>query len=87
MSPYTYAGVCLVVYTVYNGPRDNYGVIFNQRPPFSDFSQSHTGRWGKTVIHYKTSTISHLPIIDIAPMDVCAPDQEFGVEVGAACFS
>lgn len=50
------------------------------------FRQSHTGSWGKTVIDYKTTKTSRLPIIDIAPMDVGAPDQEFGVEVGPVCF-
>ena len=48
--------------------------------------QSHTGTWGKTVIDYRTTKTSRLPIIDIAPMDVGAPDQEFGVEVGPVCF-
>ena len=48
--------------------------------------QSHTGSWGKTVIDYNTSKTSRLPIIDIAPMDVGAADQEFGVEVGPVCF-
>ncbi|KAK5851129.1 hypothetical protein PBY51_001948 [Eleginops maclovinus] len=51
-----------------------------------DGCTSHTGSWGKTVIDYKTSKTSRLPIIDIAPMDVGAPDQEFGVEVGPVCF-
>lgn len=46
----------------------------------------HTGAWGKTVIDYKTTKTSRLPIIDIAPMDVGAPDQEFGIEVGPVCF-
>ena len=51
-----------------------------------DGCTTHTGTWGKTVIDYKTSKTSRLPIIDIAPMDVGAPDQEFGVEVGPVCF-
>jgi len=51
-----------------------------------DGCTSHTGSWGKTVIDYKTTKTSRLPIIDIAPMDVGAADQEFGVEVGAVCF-
>lgn len=54
---------------------------------FSSVStQSHTGTWGKTVIEYQTTKTTRLPIIDIAPMDIGAPDQEFGVEVGAVCF-
>lgn len=53
---------------------------------FSPSLQSHTGAWGKTVIDYKTTKTSRLPIIDIAPMDVGAPNQEFGIEVGPVCF-
>lgn len=48
--------------------------------------QSHTGAWGKTVIEYKTTKTSRLPIIDLAPMDVGAPDQEFGIDIGPVCF-
>jgi len=51
-----------------------------------DGCTSHTGSWGKTVIDYKTTKTSRLPIIDIAPMDVGAADQEFGLEVGPVCF-
>jgi collagen type I/II/III/V/XI/XXIV/XXVII alpha len=48
--------------------------------------QSHTGTWGKTVIEYKTTKTSRLPIIDVAPLDIGAPDQEFGLDIGPACF-
>lgn len=48
--------------------------------------QSHTGSWGKTVIEYKTTKTSRLPIIDVAPLDIGAPDQEFGLDIGPACF-
>lgn len=51
-----------------------------------DGCTSHTGTRGKTVIDYTTTKTSRLPIIDIAPMDIGAPDQEFGVEVGPVCF-
>jgi len=51
-----------------------------------DGCTSHTGTWGKTVIDYKTSKTSRLPIIDIAPMDIGGRDQEFGAEVGPVCF-
>lgn len=49
-------------------------------------AQSHTGAWGKTVIEYKTTKTSRLPIIDVAPLDIGAPDQEFGMNVGPVCF-
>ncbi|KAK2851665.1 hypothetical protein Q5P01_007941 [Channa striata] len=51
-----------------------------------DGCKKHTGRWGKTVIEYKTQKTSRLPIVDIAPMDIGEADQEFGVDVGAVCF-
>ncbi|NXM58243.1 CO1A1 protein, partial [Illadopsis cleaveri] len=51
-----------------------------------DGCTSHTGTWGKTVIEYKTTKTSRLPIIDLAPMDVGAPDQEFGIDIGPVCF-
>ncbi|NBI73792.1 hypothetical protein D3Z50_22805, partial [Clostridiaceae bacterium] len=51
-----------------------------------DGCTSHTGTWGKTVIEYKTTKTTRLPIIDIAPMDIGAPNQEFGIEVGPVCF-
>lgn len=51
-----------------------------------DGCTSHTGAWGKTVIEYKTTKTSRLPIIDVAPLDIGAPDQEFGMDVGPVCF-
>ncbi|NXG48457.1 CO1A1 protein, partial [Psilopogon haemacephalus] len=51
-----------------------------------DGCTSHTGAWGKTVIEYKTTKTSRLPIIDLAPMDVGAAEQEFGIDIGPVCF-
>lgn len=51
-----------------------------------DGCTSHTGAWAKTVLEYRTTKTSRLPIIDVAPLDIGAPDQEFGVEVSAVCF-
>lgn len=51
-----------------------------------DGCTSHTGTWGKTIIEYKTTKTSRLPIIDVAPLDVGAPDQEFGFDIGPVCF-
>lgn len=51
-----------------------------------DGCTQHTGQWGKTVIEYKTSKTSRLPITDVAPMDIGAADQEFGIELGPVCF-
>lgn len=27
-----------------------------------------------------------LPVVDIAPIDIGGPDQEFGVDIGPVCF-
>jgi len=48
--------------------------------------QKHTGKWGKTVIEYRSQKTSRLPIVDIAPMDIGGADQEFGVDIGPVCF-
>lgn len=48
--------------------------------------QKHTGKWGKTMIEYRSQKTSRLPIIDIAPMDIGGPEQEFGVDIGPVCF-
>lgn len=51
-----------------------------------DGCTKHTGEWGKTVFEYRTRKAMRLPIVDIAPMDIGGPDQEFGVDVGPVCF-
>ncbi|MBN3298085.1 CO1A2 protein, partial [Amia calva] len=61
----------------------------NSRFTFSvleDGCTRHTGQWGKTVIEYKTSKPSRLPILDIAPLDIGGADQEIGLDVGPVCF-
>ncbi|KFP03285.1 hypothetical protein N300_13536, partial [Calypte anna] len=51
-----------------------------------DGCSKHTGEWGKTVFEYRTRKTMRLPVIDIAPLDIGGPDQEFGVDVGPVCF-
>ncbi|XP_013909920.1 PREDICTED: collagen alpha-1(II) chain [Thamnophis sirtalis] len=51
-----------------------------------DGCTKHTGKWGKTIIEYRSQKTSRLPIIDIAPMDIGGADQEFGVDIGPVCF-
>lgn len=51
-----------------------------------DGCAKHTGEWGQTVLQYKTNKPSRLPIVDIAPLDIGGPEQEFGVEIGPVCF-
>ncbi|XP_009327556.1 PREDICTED: collagen alpha-1(II) chain-like, partial [Pygoscelis adeliae] len=51
-----------------------------------DGCTKHTGKWGKTVIEYRSQKTSRLPIVDIAPMDIGGAEQEFGVDIGPVCF-
>ncbi|OXB70000.1 UNVERIFIED_CONTAM: hypothetical protein H355_014240, partial [Colinus virginianus] len=51
-----------------------------------DGCTKHTGEWGKAVFEYRTRKTMRLPVVDIAPMDIGGPDQEFGVDVGPVCF-
>lgn len=53
---------------------------------FSLTPQKHTGEWGKTVFEYRTRKPMRLPVVDIAPLDIGGPDQEFGVDIGPVCF-
>lgn len=51
-----------------------------------DSCTKHTGEWGRTVVEYRTQKTSRLPFVDVAPMDVGGPDQEFGLDIGPVCF-
>eukprot|EP00061_Rhincodon_typus_P018296 g47410.t1 len=44
----------------------------------------HSDSWGKAVFQYRTQNTARLPIVDIAPMDIGDPNQEFGIEIGPA---
>lgn len=48
--------------------------------------QQPNGNWGKTVFEYRTQKTARLPIVDIAPVDIGGPDQEFGFDIGPVCF-
>jgi len=52
-----------------------------------DGCKTKSNAWSKTVITYQTDKTVRLPIIDIAPYDIGAHDQEFGVDIGPICFS
>lgn len=52
-----------------------------------DGCSKSNGQWGKTVIEFRTLTAAHLPVMDVAPMDIGKPDQEFGLDIGPVCFS
>lgn len=55
--------------------------------PLCSSLQKPNGEWGKTVFEYRTQTLSRLPIVDLAPVDVGGQDQEFGIDIGHVCFS
>ncbi len=55
--------------------------------PLYSSLQKPNGEWGKTVFEYRTQTLSRLPIVDLAPVDVGGTDQEFGIDIGHVCFS
>uniref|UniRef100_A0ACB8G0H1 Collagen alpha-1(III) chain n=1 Tax=Sphaerodactylus townsendi TaxID=933632 RepID=A0ACB8G0H1_9SAUR len=42
-----------------------------------DGCTKHTGEWGRTVFEYRTRKTMRLPVVDIAPFDIGAPNQEF----------
>uniref|UniRef100_A0A3Q3NBN3 Fibrillar collagen NC1 domain-containing protein n=2 Tax=Mastacembelus armatus TaxID=205130 RepID=A0A3Q3NBN3_9TELE len=52
-----------------------------------DGCSKSNGEWGKTVIEYRTQTSTRLPVVDLAPMDIGKPDQEFGLDISPVCFS
>lgn len=54
---------------------------------FCSSLQKSNGEWGKTVLEYRTQTLSRLPLVDFAAVDVGGKDQEFGVDIGPVCFS
>lgn len=55
---------------------------------FSHF-QTKTGEWGYATVEVRGKDLGmqHVPIIDVGLRDVGSSDQEFGIEVGRACFS
>jgi len=55
----------------------------------SDGCSTKTGEWGETVLEIRArdQRMYRIPILDIGFKDVAASDQEFGIEVGRACFS
>ncbi len=55
--------------------------------PLYSSLQKPNGEWGKTVFEHRTQTLSRLPIVDLAPVDVGGKDQEFGIDIGHVCFS
>jgi len=55
----------------------------------SDGCQERNGKWGETVLEVRgrEPRLQRLPILDIGLLDVAGSEQEFGIQVGRACFS
>lgn len=51
-----------------------------------DGCKDRSDKWSYTILQYKSDKAQRLPIVDIAPRDIGLKNQEFGVEVGPACF-
>jgi hypothetical protein len=45
------------------------------------------GKWHKTTIDVRASNTVRLPIRDIAVYDIGDEDEQFGIDIGAACFA
>lgn len=55
----------------------------------SDGCQERSGEWGETVLEVRGRELrlNRLPIVDIGLQDVAGAEQEFGLQLGRACFS
>lgn len=54
-----------------------------------DNCRERTGQWSSTVVEVrgKDQQLKRIPILDIGLKDVAGSEQEFGIEIGQACFS
>lgn len=55
----------------------------------SDGCQERNGEWGETVLEVRgrEPRLQRLPIVDIGLLDIAGSEQEFGLQLGRACFS
>ncbi|XP_046811584.1 collagen alpha-2(I) chain-like [Lucilia cuprina] len=51
-----------------------------------DGCRKRSNNWDKSVLTYTTDKSQRLPIVDIAVRDIGNANQEFRIELGAACF-
>lgn len=51
-----------------------------------DDCQARQGTWSHSILQYKSKKPQRLPIVDVAPRDIGSKNQEFGLEIGPACF-
>jgi collagen type I/II/III/V/XI/XXIV/XXVII alpha len=54
-----------------------------------DNCQERNGQWGTATIEVrgKEHKLNRIPVMDVGFKDVAGSDQEFGIELGKACFS
>ncbi|KAG7256117.1 hypothetical protein CRUP_025723 [Coryphaenoides rupestris] len=43
-------------------------------------------RFRYTVVEDRCTKTARLPIVDVAPVDIGGPNQEFGIDIGPVCF-
>lgn len=48
--------------------------------------QFRADTWAKTVITFETDKPNRLPFVDVGVFDIGAPNQQFYLEIGNACF-
>lgn len=53
---------------------------------FFDGCKDRSDKWSYTLLQYKSDKPQRLPIVDVAPRDIGFKNQEFGLEIGPACF-
>jgi len=66
--------------TAQGGKRRGYNVLLDE-------CQYKADAWAKTVFEVRTEKTQRLPLVDIAVRDGGSAGQEFGLEIGAVCFS
>ncbi|KAK8772156.1 hypothetical protein V5799_024598 [Amblyomma americanum] len=51
-----------------------------------DGCKARSEQWSNSLLQYKSDKPQRLPIADVAPRDIGFKNQEFGLEIGPACF-
>lgn len=51
-----------------------------------DGCKDRKSSWDQTMLTFKSDKPNRLPVVDIAPKDIGGRQQQFGLEIGPACF-
>lgn len=51
-----------------------------------DGCKGRSDQWSHSLLQYKSEKPQRLPIVDVAPRDIGLKNQEFGLDIGPACF-